>query len=243
MIIINADDWGRSVAETDAAFRCWQQTRVTSVSAMVFMEDSERAADLARKHNVDAGLHLNFSENLTSRNIPGRLCHYHDRIVRFLKRNKYSPLVYNPILRKQFSYSYEAQVAEFLRLYGALPSHIDGHQHMHLCTNLLFSRVIPSGTRMRRNFTFLPGEKSVLNRAYRKLVDWWLSRKYHLPDHFFCILQSKRAGRMNRIAKLAKSSNVELMTHPVVAEESQYLMSCDFASLLRGLQVVPYAYL
>jgi predicted glycoside hydrolase/deacetylase ChbG (UPF0249 family) len=243
MIIINADDWGRSAAETDAAFRCWQQMRVTSVSAMVFMEDSKRAADLARKHNVDVGLHLNFSEKFTSRDVPGRLCDCHDRIVRFLRRNKYSSLVYNPILRREFSYSYEAQVEEFLRLYGVPPSHVDGHHHMHLCTNLLFRDLIPSGTRMRRNFTFVPGEKSMLNRAYRNLVDWWLSRKYRLPDHFFCILQSKRAGRMNRITKLAKSASVELMTHPVIAEESQYLMSCDFASLLQGLQTVPYAYL
>src|SRR5437868_14435949 len=40
---LNADDWGRSGAETDAALRCYKGGRITSVSAMVFMQDSERA--------------------------------------------------------------------------------------------------------------------------------------------------------------------------------------------------------
>ena len=59
MLIINADDWGRAVAETDAALRCYRAGRITSVSAMVFMHDSERAATLAKQEDLDAGLHLN----------------------------------------------------------------------------------------------------------------------------------------------------------------------------------------
>ncbi len=35
MLIINADDFGRSAAETDAALRCYRTARLTSVSAMV----------------------------------------------------------------------------------------------------------------------------------------------------------------------------------------------------------------
>ena len=53
MITINADDWGRSEAETDAALFCYVNGRISSVSAMVFMEDSERAAELAKG---DAGV-------------------------------------------------------------------------------------------------------------------------------------------------------------------------------------------
>ena len=72
MLIINADDWGRSRAETNAALECYQHGRITSVSAMVFMNDSERAAEIAREHNLDAGLHLNFTDPFTNR-IPARL--------------------------------------------------------------------------------------------------------------------------------------------------------------------------
>jgi len=68
MLIINADDWGRSRTETDAALQCYEKGRITSASAMVFMEDSERAADIAKENQVDVGLHLNFSvASLTQR--------------------------------------------------------------------------------------------------------------------------------------------------------------------------------
>lgn len=132
MLIINADDWGRSVAETDAALKCCKGGRITSLSAMVFMEDSERAADLAKENELDVGLHLNFTEKFTANQCPRTLSNYHHQIVRFLRGTKYSQLLYNPFLRKEFAYSYEAQADEFARLYSQPPSHIDGHHHMHL---------------------------------------------------------------------------------------------------------------
>ena len=66
MLIINADDWGRSLAETDAALECYKAGRITSVSAMVFMGDSERAAELAKENKLDVGLHLNFTDRFTA---------------------------------------------------------------------------------------------------------------------------------------------------------------------------------
>ena len=32
-----------------------------------------------------------------------------------------------------------------MRLYGKLPSHVDGHQHRHLCANMLIDPIIPEG--------------------------------------------------------------------------------------------------
>src|SRR5437868_3216445 len=182
MLIINADDWGRSMAETDAALRCYKAGRITSVSAMMFMEDSERAAELAKEQNPEVGLHLNFDERFTGNRVPTTLGNYHDKIARFLTRNKYSQLLYNPFLRKAFSYSYQAQAEEFARLFGKQPSHIDGHHHMHLCANLILSNTIPAGAKLRRNFSFWPGEKSLLTRAYRGLVDRWLARRHRLGE-------------------------------------------------------------
>ena len=63
MIIINADDWGRSERETDAALSTYKRGRITSASAMVFMRDSGRAADLAKDAGIDVGLHFNLSEH------------------------------------------------------------------------------------------------------------------------------------------------------------------------------------
>lgn len=241
MLIVNADDFGRSTAETDAALGCYEEGRITSVSAMVFMEDSERAAELAKANQLDVGLHLNFVEALTGKNYPARLSEYHARTVRYLMRNKYAQLLYNPFLRKEFAYSYEAQANEFARLFGAPPSHIDGHHHMHLSANVLISNVIPAGMKMRRNFSFWPGEKSWLNRTYRTFVDGWLSRRYQLADYFFDLSQSIREKKLDRVIALAKSNNVELMTHPIVQMESEYLMSDQFQAMLQCVEVGAYA--
>jgi predicted glycoside hydrolase/deacetylase ChbG (UPF0249 family) len=242
MLIINADDFGRSAGETDAALTGYREGRITSVSAMVFMHDSKRAARLAKKYHLDdVGLHLNFSEEFTEATCPATLKEHHRRIIKFLRSKKYAQLLYNPFLRKAFGYSYEAQAAEFARLFEKAPSHIDGHHHMHLCANLLFSNVFPAGTKLRRNFSFWPGEKSLSNRTYRSLVDRWLARRYRLADYFFDLTQCIEAKKLDRVAALAKSNNVELMTHPVVRAEVKFLMSHKFQLMLQRLEVGGYS--
>jgi len=241
MLIINADDFGRSAAETDAALKCYRSARLTSVSAMVFMADSERAADLAKENELEVGLHLNFTDRFASGRVASKLANHHNKIAGFLTRNRYSQVFYNPLLRKAFCYSYQAQAAEFERLFGKLPAHIDGHHHMHLCANLLVNNLIPPGMKVRRNFSFFPGEKSWLNRAYRHLVDRWLARRYRLVDYFFDLIQCIEGKKLNRVAALAKSSNVELMTHPTVSAEKAFLMSDEFQVILQHLEIGGYA--
>src|ERR1044071_2514677 len=136
-LIINADDFGRSATETDAAYRCYVGGRVTSLSAMVFMDDSHRAAALAEENQLEVGLHLNFTEPFTAGGCPPRLKQHHQKVTRYLNLNKYTQLLYNPFLVKDFGYSYAAQMEEFTRLFRKAPSHLDGHHHMHLCANIL----------------------------------------------------------------------------------------------------------
>ncbi len=112
---------------------------------------------------------------------------------------------------------------------------------MHLCANLLLSKLIPIGMKIRRNFSFWPGEKSSLNRAYRALVDHWVSRKYRLADYFFDLSQSIREKKLDRVIVLAKSNMVELMTHPIIPQEADYLMSDEFHVMLQRLNVGSYA--
>jgi predicted glycoside hydrolase/deacetylase ChbG (UPF0249 family) len=237
MLIINADDLGRSVAETDAALTCFRAGRITSASLMVFMDDSERAARLAQDANLDVGLHLNFTAPFTASDCPPDLVDAQNRLAGFLRRHRYAQLVYHPVLRKQFAESYRAQAAEFARLFGgAAPSHVDGHHHMHLCANLLLSGLVPANTRMRRHFSFGPGEKSWLNRFYRRSVDRWLARRYRLAEFFFDLRQSLEFRRLDRVLALAKTASVEVMTHPISPAESEFLLSDRFSAVLQGLE-------
>ncbi len=243
MLIINADDWGRSIEETDAALDCYKKNRITSASAMVFMADSARAAELARENKFDVGLHLNFTEKFTGDKVAAKLDDCQDRLIRYLKGNKYSQLVYNPFLREDFSYSFKAQTEEFARLYGKPPSHMDGHHHMHLCANMVMSALIPAGTKIRRNFSFWPGEKSLLNRTYRDWVDRRLASKYRLADYFFDLSQSVKGKKMDRVADLAVKANVELMTHPIVKSELEYMAGSEFLMVTQRIQMGSYALL
>ncbi len=236
MLIVNADDWGRSCRETDAALACCKLGSVTSVSAMVFMKDSERAARIARENGVDVGLHINLTEEFTSGEVPAPLGKAHRRIARFLRRSKYALLLYHPGLRDEFRYVYEAQAGEFRRLFSMDPSHVDGHQHMHHCANMVIDQIIPKGQRVRRNFSFWPGEKGVVNRTYRRLVDKWLGQRYQLTDHFFSLESCLTTGRLSRVMELAKSANVELMTHPVFGVEYEFLTGVSGRESMRGLQ-------
>ena len=80
MLIINADDWGATNIITQRIHRCFQAGAVDSVSAMVCMGDSERAAELAKSENLDTGLHVNFTEPFTGKNVSAHLQHSQEKI-------------------------------------------------------------------------------------------------------------------------------------------------------------------
>lgn len=225
MLIINADDWGGWYNATNTALACYRFGRINSVTAMVFMEDSERAANIACEAGMNVGLHLNFTQLFTALHCPEALLEHQKRTSRFLKKHKYSQIIYNPFLRESFRYLYLAQTAEFQRLYRRYPTHIDGHQHMHLCMNMLVSNMIPFGLRVRRSFSFLAGEKSVINCAYRRWVDSYLARRYMLTDYFYSLATCLQNNNVHRVELLARDQIVELMTHPEKENESSYLFS------------------
>ena len=107
------------------------------MSAMVFMEDSERGAALAGEQGIDAGLHLNFTTPFSACGVPSTLGDHQRRLARYLRRHRFAPTVFHPGLTRSFEYVVSAQLDEFRRLYGAEPDRIDGHHHMHLCANVL----------------------------------------------------------------------------------------------------------
>jgi YdjC-like protein len=76
MLIINADDWGRSRAETDNALTCHDEGRITSASAMVYMEDSERAAELAKSDHIGHRIALKFHRAVCGEKYPSEPARY-----------------------------------------------------------------------------------------------------------------------------------------------------------------------
>ncbi|HEU5406803.1 MAG TPA: ChbG/HpnK family deacetylase, partial [Nitrospira sp.] len=103
-LIINADDWGRDRRTTDQTLACLRRGGVSSVSAMVFMEDSERAAATAREHGVDSGLHLNLTAPFSGRGCSSMLKECQEKIARYLLRHRLAQVMFHPGLTGEFEY-------------------------------------------------------------------------------------------------------------------------------------------
>jgi predicted glycoside hydrolase/deacetylase ChbG (UPF0249 family) len=238
-LIVNADDWGRDARTTDMIFDCADRGAVSSVSAMVFMEDSERAAGIAAAHGIDAGLHLNFTAPFTAPARPSRLAEHQRRLTAHLRRHRWAQVVFHPGLMRSFQYAVAAQIDEYRRLYGTEPRRLDGHHHMHLCANVLLQRLLPAGTLVRRNFSFQAGEKGAHNRLYRRTVDAMLARRHQLTDYLFNLVPLRDTDRLQRIVALARTRIVELETHPVAPEEYQFLHGGEIFRRIGDTRIAP----
>ena len=239
LLIVNADDWGRDRSTTDRTLDCVRRRAVSSVSAMVFMEDSERAAAIARQERIEVGLHLNLTTSFSASGCPGRLIQRQQQVARYLGRHRLSQAVFHPGLTRAFDYVVAAELDEFRRLYGSEPDRIDGHHHMHLCANLLLAGLLPRGTIVRRSFSFHVGEKSLGNVFYRRLVDRVLARHHRMVDFFFSLLPLAPSSRLQRIFGLARRFAVEVETHPADPDEYQFLTSGEMLSQIGDVRIMP----
>ena len=239
VLIVNADDWGRDRETTDRTLDCVRCGTVSSVSAMVFMEDSERAATIARDQGIDAGLHLNFTTSFSASGVPPQLAPHQKRVAEYLLRHRFSQAVFHPGLIRSFEYVVAAQRDEFRRIYGQEPNRLDGHHHMHLCANVLLGGLLPRGTVVRRSFSFQPGEKSIANRYYRRAIDRVLDRRHRLTDFFFSIQPLALPSRLQRIFNLSRQYVVEVETHPQEAAEHAFLTGDGIRNLVGNCVIAP----
>ncbi|HEY3044206.1 MAG TPA: ChbG/HpnK family deacetylase [Vicinamibacterales bacterium] len=238
VLVINADDWGRDRDTTERTLECIRAGSVSSVSAMVFMEDSERAAAIAREQRVDAGLHLNFTTPFAP-GAPTGLVEHQRRLAQYLRRHRFAAAVFHPGLSRSFEYVIASQLEEFRRLYGATPDRLDGHHHMHLCMNVVLRNLLPAGTLVRRNFSFRAGEKWIGNRTYRSLVDAVLRRRHDVMDFLFTLPPFEPRERLQRIFSLARQFAVELETHPIDPDEYRFLIGGELRRWSGDLAVAP----
>lgn len=237
MLTVNADDLGRSRRATDEALRCFGAGRVHSASLMVFMGDSVRAADAALARDLPLALHLNFSEDFEG-GAPDRLRRALRRTKAFLTCHRLAPVLWHPLLRGEFASLVGGQLAEFARLTGAPPRRIDGHQHLHLATNVIAGRLLPVGVQVRRNFTTLGRQRPWLNRTYRAGLDRRLSRRHPLTGAFFS-LEEATSARSTPALDLARRTDVELMCHPERPGDVDILLSPDWAARLSDVPTGP----
>jgi predicted glycoside hydrolase/deacetylase ChbG (UPF0249 family) len=246
VLIVNADDLGYNRPTTDAVAECFRAGRITSATAMVYMADSDRAAQMAREMDLPVGLHVNLSEPFDDPHTPREVHDRHLSVVRrfggpsFIFRSR--RWTFDPRLREPTERCIADQLDRFEALYGRAPTHIDGHLHVHVCPNVALARTIPPGIGMRNALGGGPDPGGLMSRviAARQRV---LFRHRLTTRHFLNITGLHPEfvdGGVRRLLGLARETSVEVMAHPGFGHEYTQLMSDDWARWTEGLPVGSY---
>jgi chitin disaccharide deacetylase len=115
ILVVNADDFGRSPGVNGGVIRAHEEGIVTSASLMVRWPAAEEAAQYARaSKTLGVGLHLDLGE-----------WEYRDGDwhARYLVVEEETPRTVGDELARQLE--------SFERLVGRAPTHVDSHQHVH----------------------------------------------------------------------------------------------------------------
>ncbi|XP_008064924.1 carbohydrate deacetylase isoform X2 [Carlito syrichta] len=160
-LVVTADDFGYCPRRDEGIVEAFLAGTVTSVSLLVNGAASASAAELARRHNIPTGLHANLSEGRPV----GPARHGASSLVSpkgfFLGKMGFREAVAaGDVALPQVREELEAQLNCFLELLGKAPTHVDGHQHVHVLPGVcqVFAEALQAyGVR----FTRLPLERGV----------------------------------------------------------------------------------
>ena len=206
----------------------------------MFMEDTERSADFAESHNIPVGLHLNFTEAFTGIINNDKLHFIHNRLRKYFKASKYNQMLYNYRIVRELDYSFKSQYEEYFRIYQKIPTHIDGHHHMHLAASVIFSNIITKGLKIRKRFAINDNRVSFINRLYSYIVNRYLNKHYVCTDYFYGVNHEISETFLNFIINKAQTYNVEIMAHPGIFQDYNYLLSDEYYNIISPIKRCSY---
>ncbi len=180
---------------------------------MVFMADSERAATVARAHGLPAGLHLNFTQLYDGADVPRAVADRQARVVRFMAGRRRRRVGLAPHLLRTVRAAVDDQLERFRELYGGEPTHLDGHNHVHLNPTVL--TLLPDAYPLRPAYDPITARPAL--RAIRRARNRMLKRRHPTADHFFPLtsIHPELGGRgLEPVLALALERSVEVMVHP-----------------------------
>lgn len=243
LLIVNADDFGAGRLATDRIEQCFLAGSVTSISAMVFMKDTARAAEMARARKLPVGLHLNLTDLFNDPSAPESVRERQARAVRHFANRRIARLTFNPVLARLIGQCISDQLACFEELFGGDPTHIDGHNppNTHLSPTVLFS--IPRGATVR-TAEDRPNADARASAFARRVRHGLIAHRYMTTDRFLALGRLGAAPTSEEIQGFldqARRESVEIMTHPEREHDYQLLMSHQWRSALQGHRLGSFA--
>jgi predicted glycoside hydrolase/deacetylase ChbG (UPF0249 family) len=221
---------------TDVTLEYFRAGTVTSATAMMWMEDTERAAELALDAGLPTGLHLNLTQPFEGASAPPQV---RERQLRLTERFQNLALlrwIYDPRMSGLVKSVVADQFERFQELYGRAPTHVDGHRQAHLALNVVLGSVLPEGIMLRR-------AKTMRETPPRRLRHALVSRRFHTTDVMLPIgdLYGDGPERLPERLAVAREHTVEVMTHPAWKQDREWLGSSEWAAAVSELPVGSFA--
>jgi predicted glycoside hydrolase/deacetylase ChbG (UPF0249 family) len=237
LLIVNADDFGWNAEATDRTVECFAAGQITSTTALVHMEDSERAAALGREHGFAIGLHLNLTDPFTGSDIPAAERERQAAACRIFGGGglRLRSWTYDPRIATLVDDAIRDQVERFHALFEREPTHADGHNHVQVCPNVVRAKAL-AGFKLRNALWAWPSTRSAMGfaRAARRGLT---ARRYLTTRYFVDIAELHRLGpdAMEQRVSLARTASVEVMAHPGFGHELEALRSPAWAAAIAAL--------
>jgi chitin disaccharide deacetylase len=235
VLIVNADDVGASPNATDAAIEAFGRGAICSCSAMVWMRDSARAAQLARDRDMPVGLHLNLTLPFDATEVPRVARERQLRLTETLHAGSWREDIADRPPRQLLLDAVSDQLEQFRELFGE-PTHLDGHHHVHVLDAVL--DVLPTDLVIRPILREGAQADARASRRERRL-----HRRFQAPsvtlafEHIHPALGGAGFAALER----ARSDLVEVMCHPQQAGQLEALMSVEWRAALARLPVGSYS--
>ena len=228
-LIITADDLGIDPRRDDGILLCFARGAITQASLMVRGRSAESGARAAKRIGLPVGLHLDLTETPPSAP-PSEIASLLDGDGNKLgKHGLRQAVARGAVTREHVERETAAQIDDFVRLMGAKPAHVDGHQHVHTIPQLA-GWLAPLLARHGVKSTRIPEQGSVdvasaeAAAFYRSVAEdgrtsraVFASSGIRSTDAFVGLDLMGLASEKDKLARAveaAEGGSIELMTHP-----------------------------
>lgn len=212
MIVVNADDFGRSESINEAIVYAFEKgiiNRTTLMVNMPYVRDALEKAEIKGFFN-SVGLHLNLDDGypLTQRITTCPIfCNEDGSFNGVFRKNLTKEIKLSKIEQKCCEEEIRAQMQRYLDL-GLKLMHVDSHHHIHTIPSLL-----PITVKLAKEYGFKSmrikfnlHDTSIIKKYLTRLINKYITRNFS-TESFFCDSQFYINNR-------PRIESLEIMCHP-----------------------------